>query len=153
MSEHQSITVSRAIDAPMAAVFDALTTPARHKDFDGSGMVVAAVDPEQRITEVGDVFTMDMHHESQGGDYQMDNHVVTFDSGSVVGWAPCPAGKRPFGWTFTYTLVPQEDARTHVTLTYDWSQVTHPKILPMLPAMREPELSRSLDLLATVLNA
>lgn len=62
----QTITVSRTINASADAIFDVLTLPQRHRDFDGSGMIVSD-DRTQRLQAVGDTFTMTMHHASQGG--------------------------------------------------------------------------------------
>ena len=87
MTNQTNITVSRVIDAPAGEIFDILSLPRRHRDFDGSEMIVSD-DRTQRIQSVGDTFTMNMHHESQGGDYQMTNHVIAFVPNQVIGWAP-----------------------------------------------------------------
>ena len=84
-------TVTRTIDASAKDVFDFLTLPANHAKFDGSGMVQSD-DKTQRIQKVGDVFTMNMHAEHMGGDYQTDNHVVAYDPNKLVGWKTAPAG-------------------------------------------------------------
>ena len=59
MTDDRKLEVSRTIDAPADQVFDLLTLPERHKEFDGSGMVVSD-DRSQRIQAVGDVFTMNV---------------------------------------------------------------------------------------------
>ncbi|MDO5535352.1 MAG: SRPBCC family protein [Propionibacteriaceae bacterium] len=142
-----TITVSRTINAAADAIFDVLTLPQRHRDFDGSGMIVSD-DRTNRLASVGDTFDMNMHHESQGGDYQMRNHVTAFVPNKVVGWAPAAPGEEPFGWTWTYTLEPQGPESTEVTLTYDWSEVTDKELLGSLPAVPKPALEESLNLLA-----
>ena len=124
-----------------------LTLPQRHRDFDGSGMIVSD-DRTQRIQAVGDVFTMNMHHESQGGDYQVENHVTAFVPNKVVGWAPAAPGQEPFGWTGTYTLEPQGPDTTDVTMVYDWSGVEDKQLAAGLPAVPKPALEESLNLLA-----
>ena len=96
-------TVTRTIDASAKDVFDFLTLPANHAKFDGSGMVQSD-DKTQRIQKVGDVFTMNMHAEHMGGDYQTDNHVVAYDPNKLVGWKTAPAGTEPKGWQWVYRL-------------------------------------------------
>lgn len=87
-------TVTRTIDASAKDVFDFLTLPANHAKFDGSGMVQSD-DKTQRIQKVGDVFTMNMHAEHMGGDYQTDNHVVAYDPNKLVGWKTAPPAPSP----------------------------------------------------------
>lgn len=84
MTTHDtSITVTRAIDASAKTIFDLLTLRERHREFDGSG-TVRSDDRSQRIQQVGDTFVMNMYAESQGGDYQMRNHVtLTYDWSKV----------------------------------------------------------------------
>ena len=84
-------TATRTIEAPAKDIFRVLTLPTRHSEFDGSGMV-RADEKSQRIQQVGDSFVMNMHAESQGGDYQMENHVVAYDENKLVGWKPAPVG-------------------------------------------------------------
>lgn len=141
------IAVTREIAAPAHEIFDLLTLPERHRDFDGSEMIVSD-DRTQRIMSVGDTFDMNMNHESQGGDYQMRNHVIAYVENKVVGWAPASPGEEPFGWTWVYTLEPQGPDSTEVTLTYDWSGVEDKKLAATLPAVPKESLEKSLDLLA-----
>ncbi|MDO5498143.1 MAG: SRPBCC family protein [Propionibacteriaceae bacterium] len=147
MSDQKSITVSRLIDAPAKDIFDVLTLPQRHREFDGSEMIVSD-DRTDRIQETGQVFRMNMNHESQGGDYQTDNHVIAYAENKLVGWATGPVGGEPFGWTWVYTLEPQGAEATEVTLAYDWSKVEDKKILPLLPAVPAEALEESLNRLA-----
>ncbi|RAD02849.1 hypothetical protein, partial [Burkholderia multivorans] len=71
-TNEKSITVTRTIDHPTKEIFDVLTLPDNHTQFDGSGMGQSA-EKSQRIQGVGDVFVMNMHAEAMGGDYQMHN--------------------------------------------------------------------------------
>jgi uncharacterized protein YndB with AHSA1/START domain len=41
MTDDKRITVRRTIDAPTQDVFDVLSNPARHPEFDGSGFVIS----------------------------------------------------------------------------------------------------------------
>lgn len=147
MSDEKKISVSRVIDASAYEIFDVLTLPERHKEFDGSGMVVSD-DRSQRVQAVGDKFTMNMNHESQGGDYQMDNHVVAFAENQIVGWAPARPGEEPGGWKWVYTLDALGPDSTEVTLTYDWDAIEDKEMLAMFPAVPEASLEESLNLLA-----
>lgn len=149
MTVHEtSIVVSRTIDASTDAVFDILTLPARHREFDGSGMV-RADEKSQRIQQVGDVFAMNMHNERMG-DYRMHNHVHAYAENKLVGWQPASDQRpdEPFGWQWVYELEAQDSGTTTVTLTYDWSSVTNQKLLQNLPAVSEEQLEESLNLLA-----
>lgn len=147
MTDDRKLVVTRTIDAPAERVFDLLTLPERHQEFDGSGMV-RSDDRSQRIQAVGDVFTMNMHHESQGGDYQRENHVVAFVPNKVVGWAPAKPGTEPMGWRWVYTLEPQGPDATDVTLEYSWEDLEDKRVLAMMPVVPKPALEESLNLLA-----
>ena len=143
-------TVSRVIDASAKDIFDFLTLPANHARFDGSEMV-RSDEKTQRIQKVGDVFTMNMHAEHMGGDYQTDNHVVAYDENKLVGWQTAPAGTEPKGWEWVYRLEDQGSDRTEVTLTYDWSKVTDPELLSknLFPMVSEEQMEDSLARLAS----
>ena len=144
-------SVTRTIEAPAKDIFDVLTLPARHHEFDGSEMV-RSDEKSQRIQKVGDVFTMNMHAESMGGDYQMDNHVVAYDENKLVGWKPAQAGEVPGGWQWVYTLQAVDQDTTEVTLTYDWEQVTDQKLLDknLFPVVSESQMEDSLARLSSV---
>lgn len=148
-----SITVTRTIDAPAKDIFDVLTLPARHRDFDGSGMVRAAENTE-RITKSGEQFVMNMHAEDMGGDYRMYNHVTAFDPNKMVGWQPAQEKNKdqPAGWEWLYELTPQGSDSTEVSLTYDWSKVEDPKLKGIFPKVSADELEESLNLLAAAVT-
>lgn len=122
MADEASITVSRSIDAAATELFDLLSNPERHPDFDGSGFVRSA-DRAQRIKAVGDTFRMNMTGEHMGGDYQTDNRVTGFAPGRLIAWQTGPAGEEPPGWEWVYELTPTGPDHTDVSLTYDWSKV------------------------------
>lgn len=144
MTETQ-LTASRQMNAAAADIFKVLSSPARHRDFDGSSMIVAG-DPDKRIEGVGEIFTMEMHHATVG-DYRMDNTVVSFVPDERIAWAPAPAGQEPSGHTFTYTLEAHSPHSTTVTLTHDWSDFRLDWV-DRLPIISQEALERSLDLLA-----
>lgn len=148
-----SITVTRTIDAPAKDVFDVLTLPQRHREFDGSGFVRSAENTE-RITKVGEQFAMNMSGDHMGGDYQTYNHVSAFEENKRVGWKPTPekgAAETP-GWEWLYELTPQGADTTEVSLTYDWSKVEDPQLLPLFPLVSEARLEESLNLLAAAVT-
>lgn len=150
-STETSISATRTIDAPAAGIFAVLTLPARHHEFDGSGMVRSAENTE-RITKVGQKFVMNMHAEAMGGDYRMHNHVTAFDENAMVGWQPAQekAMDDPAGWEWVYTLKAQGADSTEVTLTYSWDKVTDKELLKAVkfPAIPREALEESLNLLA-----
>jgi hypothetical protein len=84
--ESKPVSVSRRIDAPAEDIFQLLTDPGRHFDFDGSGMVRQGAS-NAVVSGVGDVFVMKMHNERLG-DYEMINYVVEFELDRRIGWAP-----------------------------------------------------------------
>lgn len=129
MADQTPVAVSRRIDAPADRIFAILADPNRHTELDGTGMLrgVASGGP---ITGVGDRFVMNMYFDHFGGDYTMDNHVVEFEPGRRIAWAPAPGDERvanastpigqPVGHRWVFDLAPEGDA-TVVTETYDSS--------------------------------
>lgn len=150
MSDEKKITVSRTIDAAPKEVFEIISNPARHAEFDGSGQIVSD-EKTDRITANGQVFTMNMNAEHMGGDYQTDNHVVGFDENRLIAWETAPAGTEPKGWKWVYELTPEGPDSTVVALTYDWSKVTDKELLKKVsfPLIQEEALEDSLARLAS----
>ena len=129
MTDDKKITVQRTIDAPAKDIFEVLTLPSRHAELDGSGFV-RSDSKTDRITATGQVFTMNMHGDHMGGDYQTDNHVT--------------------GYEWMWELEPQGQDSTLVTLTYDWSKVTDKQLLQKVhfPLVPQHDLEESLEKLA-----
>jgi uncharacterized protein YndB with AHSA1/START domain len=153
MSSETSLTVNRTINASATDIFEVLTDPARHVEFDGSGFVRSAEKP-QRIEAVGDVFRMNMEGDHMGGEYQVDNHVTGFQPGKLLAWKTAPAGTEPPGWEWMYELKPDSADQTEVSLTYDWSSVTDKALLKQtpVPLIEKDQLEDSLASLAAVVN-
>jgi hypothetical protein len=126
-----------------------LADPDRHPDLDGSGTLRAAR-THTILAQVGDEFTMDLHADDLG-DYQSRSIVTTYERDRVLGWSPGPVDAGPFGHTFTFTLEPVGDDRTHVTETYDWSAVTNEQLLASMPRVAREALASTLDNLADAL--
>jgi uncharacterized protein YndB with AHSA1/START domain len=149
MNDAHQIQVSRIVEAPVERVFALIADPDRHPDLDGTGTLRASR-THTVITEVGDVFIMDVHAHDIGRN-QSQSVVTTYVRDRALGWAPGPVDRDPFGHTFTFTLEPNGDDQTLVTLTYDWSAVTDEQLLATMPRVSKEELSRSLDRLAAAL--
>src|SRR5699024_1139103 len=153
------LTVTRTLDVPAKDVFEVLTLPARHHEFDGSGTVRAADDTE-RVTASGQKFVMNMHREEMGGDYRTHNFVTAFEENANVGCKPALEAEddtspdEPLGWEWLYTLKPRGSDSTEVSLTYDWSDVTDPQLLKQVsfPAIPEKDLEKSLNQLAAAVT-
>jgi len=152
------VTVTRTIDSAAKDIFAVLTLPARHHEFDGSGMVRNADDTE-RIDKTGEKFVMNMQSGSDG-DYRTHNFVTAYDENKMIGWQPAPeaedgtAPTEPLGWEWLYELKSLGNDSTEVSLTYDWSHVTDPKLLEKVgfPAIPQEDLEQSLNLLAAAVT-
>jgi hypothetical protein len=134
------IRVRANIDAPSGAVFAVLADPRRHAEIDGSGMVQSAPDATP-ITAIGQVFTMAMFR-TDLGEYRTDNHVVDFADGRRIAWSTGREGQPPAGVRWGWALDPIDEARTTVTHTYDWTEVTDPAVLARVqfPRVQPDEL-------------
>ncbi|MEI9907008.1 MAG: hypothetical protein WDO06_03055 [Actinomycetota bacterium] len=125
---NRSLRASRRFEAPAERIFAIVANPHRHADFDGSGMLRGAI-LEHPISKVGDTFTMKMHR--LGEDYLMINHVVEFEPGRRIFWAPAPGDISraqdhdpsnigiPAGYRWGYILSPDGDQATVVTEIFD----------------------------------
>lgn len=116
---------SRTIPASPEAVFSVLSDPTQHPDTEPTDWVRAALDPAP-ITEVGQIFGMEMFHVGAGGRYEIHNRVIAFEPGRTIAWQPGQFEGDNWGsggWRWRYDLTPADDG-TEVTLTYDWSQVS-----------------------------
>ena len=137
-------------------MFAVLADPSAHADIDGTGWVRASVEGG-RISTVGQVFRMAMHHENHPDkDYETANLVEVFDEPRAIGWKPGTespdTGELSFGgWTWRYDLEPTGPSGTRVTLTYDWSAVG-PEVREYLhfPPFEPDHLDRSLQHLSEV---
>jgi Polyketide cyclase / dehydrase and lipid transport len=125
----RTVSTSRRIAAPADVIFNVLTSPGRHQEMDGSGMLRGSDSPP--ITGVGDVFVMRMFFAPLGGDYQMVNHVVEFEPGRRIAWEPengpghpeADAPNARWGHRWGFDLVPDGPAATSVTEWWDGSRV------------------------------
>jgi hypothetical protein len=127
------IEVSRRIAAAASRIFEILSDPHRHVDFDGSDMLRGAV-VDRPISGIGDTFTMKMQR--LGDDYLMLNYVVDFEPDLRLFWEPAPGDPSraegndpskvgiPAGYRWGYLLTPDGDDATVVTEVFDCGSVT-----------------------------
>jgi hypothetical protein len=123
----ENVSATLTVAGTAGRVFALLADPATHAAIDGTGWVQEAAD-RAPLTEVGQVFRMDMYHADHlDGNYQTVNKVQVLDPPRVIGWLTGydkGGGQLEFGgWTWRYDLVPLGPSETKVTLTYDWSAV------------------------------
>ncbi|NHN57099.1 polyketide cyclase [Calidifontibacter sp. DB0510] len=150
-NDDKKLVAHRTIEAPADAIFDVLTNPKRHKEFDGSGFI-RSEDQGDRVKEVGEVFTMNMDGPHMGGEYKTDNHVTGYAKDRLVAWKTAPAGTEPPGWEWVWELEPKGQRETEVTLTYDWSKVTDKELLKKVkfPLVDQDGLDDSLQRLSAL---
>lgn len=142
------------VTASPQAVFALLTDPARHSQFDATGMVGLPAS-SARLTRVGQVFVMNMTYRK--GDhvehYQSDNHVTALEPLRAVAWATATHAGRPLGWLWRYDVEPVAEGAA-VTLTYDWTGTPSENATRFgVPLVDADGLARSLQLLAQVCRA
>lgn len=122
-----NVSATLTVAASAARVFAVLADPTTHASIDGTGWVQEAAD-RAPLSEVGQVFRMDMYHANHpDGDYRVANKVQVFDPPRAIGWMTGEEkedGRLEFGgWFWRYDLAPLGASETAVTLTYDWSAV------------------------------
>ncbi|TKA04552.1 polyketide cyclase [Actinacidiphila oryziradicis] len=125
--DQENVSATLTVAVPAARVFAVLADPTTHSAIDGTGWVQESVD-RAPLTEVGQIFRMDMYHANHpNGDYQVVNKVQVLDPPRAIGWLTGQEkgdGHLEFGgWIWHYDLAPLGPSETEVTLTYDWSAV------------------------------
>ncbi len=103
------------------------------------------------LTAVGDTFVLAARSEERG-DHRIENRVVAFTEDQILGWAPGEPGRHPHGYRFTWKLVSTDDDRTEVTLTFDWTAVTHPAVLTRMPVVSTDDLDAALTRLTAAVS-
>jgi uncharacterized protein YndB with AHSA1/START domain len=138
------VSASREIAAGPGRIFELIADPAQQPRWDGNDNLASAP-AGQRVRRAGDVFTMTL---TRGG--IRENHVVEFDEGRRIAWRPAEPGQPPPGHLWRWELEPAGAARTRVTGTYDWTQLTDEKRFPRARATTDGKLRASLDRLAAL---
>ena len=119
----QMVSVTREIKASPEVIFELLADPARHADFDGSGMLQQVRGNPGRLG-IDSRFRMDMKMGPLP--YRISSKVVEFDEGTLIAWAHM--GKH----RWRYELEPIDNgAATKVTETFDWSTAVFPKAIEL----------------------
>jgi hypothetical protein len=126
-ADQENVSATLTIAGAATRVFAVLADPRTHAAIDGTGWVQEAADGAP-LTEVGQIFRMDMYHaDHPDGDYQVVNQVQVLDPPRAIGWLTGQEkgdGRLEFGgWIWRYDLVPLGPSETEVTLSYDWSAV------------------------------
>jgi len=142
--EQRVVSASRDIAAEPAEIFELIADPSQQPRWDGNENLREAT-PGQRVTGVGDVFTMT----TTKGNVR-ENHVVEFEEGGRIAWRPSEPGQQPPGHLWRWELEPIGPSGTCVTHTYDWTQLTDESRVPRARWTTAERLRASLDRLAAV---
>ena len=138
------LSVERTVQASPSAVFALLADPSRHRDIDGSGTLVGAVEGSRRLA-LGDVFGMDM---KAGGRYRMLNTVVELEEDRRVAWQARPDLPRVArfvgGRIWRYELEPVGGG-TRVRETWDTDQEAVPYLVNVLAPLTRISMNRTMD--------
>ncbi|MFC7402803.1 SRPBCC family protein [Citricoccus sp. GCM10030269] len=137
------VTAERVINAPADVLFELIADPARQPEWDGNDNLAEAA-PGQRVTAVGDVFTMALTKDGA----VRENHVVEFEEGRRIAWQPATAGEEPAGHRWRWELEPTGEGRTLVRQTYDWTKLTDEARFRRALVTTEEKLMASMDQLA-----
>lgn len=144
VSQRGVVSAAREIAAGAERVFEFIADPAQQPRWDGNDNLAEA-SGGQRIRAVGDRFLMTITR----GDVR-ENHVVVFEEGRRIAWAPAEPGHDPPGHLWSWELDPIDASRTRVTHTYDWTRLTDERRLPRARATTSDALRASLDRLAAL---
>ena len=84
--DQENVSATLTVAVPAARVFAVLADPTTHSAIDGTGWVQESAD-RAPLTEVGQIFRMDMYHPGHpDGDYQTVNKVQVLDPPRAIGW-------------------------------------------------------------------
>lgn len=119
--------VTRTVAAAPSAVFALLIDPAQHHETEPTDWVRGSLEDDPApLTEINQIFGIEMFHENAGGRYEMHNRVIALEPGRTIAWQPGQYGSDgswgSAGWVWRYDLASAGEG-TRVTLTYDWSAV------------------------------
>jgi uncharacterized protein YndB with AHSA1/START domain len=140
------VSASREVAAGADEIFELIADPARQPAWDGNDNLAEAAEG-QRVRAVGDVFVMT----TTKGNVR-ENHVVEFDEGRRIAWRPAEPGQEPPGHLWRWELEPLDSARTRVTHTYDWTELTDEQRLARARATTSDRLDASVQRLAALVE-
>jgi uncharacterized protein YndB with AHSA1/START domain len=138
------ISASREIAADPERIFELIADPAQQPRWDASDNLRHAA-AGQRVRAAGEVFTMTI----TSGDIR-ENHVVEFEEGRRIAWRPSEVGQRQPGHLWRWQLEPLAPARTLVTHTYDWTELTDSSRFKRARWTTQERLLASIDRLAAL---
>ena len=144
MSEQRIVSAEREITVPAAEIFKLISDPARQPEWDANNNLAHA-DQGQRITKVGQSFTMEL----TSGKTRI-NHIVEFEEGRRIAWKSAEVGDEPAGHLWRWELEPIDNLTTLVRHTYDWTQLTDETRFERAQANTEEALAASIEKLAEV---
>ena len=141
-SSSRVVSATRVVPAAPAEIFALLSDPARHGDFDGSGMVQSARGGATSLT-LGTKFGMNM--KLGPIPYRTNNTVVEFEQDRLIAWAHLG------GHRWRYELAPV-DGGTEVTESFDWSTAKIPPLIERAgyPRKNLAAIERTLDRLVSL---
>jgi uncharacterized protein YndB with AHSA1/START domain len=142
------VSASREIAAGPGRIFELIADLAQQPRWDGNDYLSEAL-AGQRVHAVGEVFTMTLTHDGA----IRENHVVEFEEVCRTAWRPAGPGKQPPRHLWRWELEPTGAARTLVSCTYDWTQLTDSKRFRAARATAAGKLRASHDRLAALAEA
>lgn len=154
LTEPTRLIAERIIHASPAQVFSLLSDPSRHHLTEPTDWVRGSLEAAPApLTEVGQVFGIEMFHLDAGGRYEMHNLVTALEPDRVIACEPSQYSPQGVleggGWFWRYDLE-QATGGTRVRLTYDWA-ATPPELaaeIGGLPSVGTDHLEHSLEGLA-----
>jgi uncharacterized protein YndB with AHSA1/START domain len=147
LGSERIVSASLDIAARAEEIFDLIADPSQQPRWDGNDNLSEAP-AGQRVRAVGEVFVMT----TTKGNVR-ENHVVEFVEGRRIAWRPAESGRSAPGHLWRWELEPISSARTRVTHTYDWTQLTDERRFPRAQATTADKLKASLDRLARLAEA
>lgn len=143
-TESRVVSATREIAAPADRIFELIADPTEQPRWDGNDNLDEVVRGE-RVRAVGDVFSM----RTTKGKVR-DNRVVDFQEGRRIAWRPGSEGGERAGHEWRWELEPVDDARTRVTHTYDWTELTDESRFERARWTTADRLMASIDRLAVL---
>ena len=143
-TESRVVSATREVAAPADRIFELIADPTEQPRWDGNDNLDEVVRGE-RVRAVGDVFSM----RTTKGKVR-DNRVVDFQEGRRIAWRPGSEGGEPAGHDWRWELEPVDDARTRVTHTYDWTELTDESRFERARWTTADRLMASIDRLAVL---
>ncbi len=144
-AEARVVTATREVKARAADIFELVADPSAQPRWDGNDNLARPTAGAARVRAVGQVFAMEL---TSGA--VRENHVVAFEEGRLIAWAPAEPGSPPIGHVWRWELEPAGDGRTRVRHTYDWTRLTDESRLPRARATTPDKLGASIDRLAAL---